>query len=197
MPQGPTITLEWNSAELEQLRDKRIERAIARALSKAGGDAIRFLRTGSSRLIRRRKKVKAARVRKGLPLVFPKNKQEISSLVWRMDVSGEPIPLAEFPHRVVARQEGRRHGGGVRVQVNVGKWTMVKGVFVARMQSGHEGIFRRRGQARLPIDEAFTSRLSDVVQDKGFVDFVWAGAQARFASSFGRLLPLELGRVKR
>lgn len=189
------IQLEWDSRELEQLRDKRVERALARAVSKAGGDAIRFLRTGSSRLIRRRKKVKASRVRRGLPLVFPRNKQDISSLEWRMNVSGEPVPLGEFPHRAVRRQEGRRHGGGVRVQVNVGKWTMVKGVFVARMQSGHEGIFRRRGQARLPIDEAFTSRLSDVVQDKGFVDFVWAGAQARFAASIGRLLPLELARV--
>jgi hypothetical protein len=193
----PTITLEWNSAQLEQLRDRRIERALRNALSKAGGDALRFLRTGSSKVIRGRKKIRAARVRKGLPLVFPKARTEISSLEWRMNVSGEPIPLAEFPYRVVRKKEGRRHGGGVRVQVNVGKWTMVRSVFVARMKSGHVGIFRRRGADRLPIDEAFTSRLSDVVQDHGFVPFVWSGAQARFAASFDRLFPLELAKVMR
>lgn len=191
------IRLEWDSGELEQLRDRRVERALQRAVSKAGGDALRFLRTGSSRLIRQRKRIRLARVRQGLPLVFPRNKADLASLEWRMNVSGDPVPLGEFPHRVVPRKEGRRHGGGVRVQVNVGKWTMVRGVFVARMGSGHEGIFRRRGRARLPIDELYTSKLSDVVQDRGFVEFVWSGAQVRFAASFQRLLPLELDKVMR
>lgn len=186
------ITLEWDSRELEQFRDRRIERALQRALSKAGGDAIRFLRTGSSRLIRQRKKLRASRVRRGLSLAFPPAGTDIAGLEWRMDVSGEPVPLGEFPHRFVPRKNGRRHGGGVRVQVNVGKWTLVRSAFVARMKSGHVGIFRRRGEARLPIDEAFTSRISDVVQDSGFIPYVQAGAQVRFDSSFRRLFPLEL-----
>jgi hypothetical protein len=190
------LTLKWDSRDLEVFRGRRIEGALLRALSKAGGDAIRFVRTGTGKLVRQRKRMKLGRVRGGLPIFFPTNKSQISDLGWRMDVSGAPVPLAEFPHRVVRRQEGRRHGGGVMVEVNVGKRQLVRSAFVARMASGHVGVFRRRGEARLPIDEAFTSRLSDVVQDTGFVPFVYEGAQARFASTFARLLPIELSRVK-
>jgi len=189
------LILEWDSRSLEVFRGRRIEEALRRALSKAGGDAIRFVRTGTGKLVRQRKRMKLGRVRAGLPIFFPANKSQISDLLWRMDVSGVPVPLSEFPHRVVRRKEGRRHGGGVMVEVNVGKRQLVKSAFVARMGSGHVGIFRRRGEARLPIDEAFTSRLSDVVQDNGFVPFVYAGAQARFAATFARLLPTELSKV--
>jgi hypothetical protein len=192
----PQLTLEWDSRDLEVFRGGKIEKALRDALSKAGGDAIRFIRTGTTKLVRQRKRMKLARLRAGLPLFFPRSKAEISQLVWRMDVSGEPVPLSEFPYRVVRRKEGRRHGGGVMVQVNVGRRTLVRSAFVARMQSGHVGIFRRRGEERLPIDEAFTSRISDVAQDSGFIPFVQAGAQARFASSFQRVLPLELGKLK-
>jgi hypothetical protein len=42
---------------------------------------------------------------------------------------------------------------GVSVEVNRGKRTLVQGAFLAMMRSGHVGIFRRRGKARLPIEE--------------------------------------------
>lgn len=192
----PQLVLEWDSRDLEVLRDGRVEKALRNALVKAGGDAVRFIRTGTSKLVRQRKRMKLARVRKGLPIFFPANKAAISDLVWRMDVSGEPVPLSEFPYRVVKRKEGMRRGGGVMVQVNVGRRQLVHSAFVARVRSGHVGIFRRRGEDRLPIDEAFTSRLSDVAQDTGFAEFVQAGAQARFGASFDRLLPLELGKLR-
>lgn len=193
---GPKLVLEWDSRQLSALRDAKVERALRGALSKAGGDAIRFVRTGTSRLVRQRKRMKLKRVREGLPIYFPRGKAAISELVWRMDVSGEPVPLSEFPYRVVKRKEGRRHGGGVMVQVNVGRRQLVRSAFVARMRSGHVGIFRRRGEERLPIDEAFTTRLSDVVQDRGFIPFVQGGAQARFGATFTRLLDVELRRLK-
>jgi hypothetical protein len=182
------LVLEWDSRALDVFRGGKIEGALRNALAKAGGDAIRFVRTGTSRMVRQRKR---------MPLFFPRNKAEISELVWRMDVSGEPVPLSEFPHKVVPRPDGRRRGGGVMVQVNVGRRQLVRSAFVARLKSGHVGIFRRRGDPRLPIDEAFTSRLSDVVQDTGFIPFVQAGAQARFQASFSRLIDLELRRLNK
>jgi hypothetical protein len=191
------LVLEWDSRALDVFRGGKIEGALRNALAKAGGDAIRFVRTGTSRMVRQRKRMKLQRVRAGLPLFFPRNKAEISELVWRMDVSGEPVPLSEFPHKVVPRPDGRRRGGGVMVQVNVGRRQLVRSAFVARLKSGHVGIFRRRGDPRLPIDEAFTSRLSDVVQDTGFIPFVQAGAQARFQASFSRLIDLELRRLNK
>lgn len=184
-----TLTLSWDSRDLEVLRGGRIEGALLRALRKAGGDAARALQVGTGKLVRQRKALKVARVKRGLPLHFPRNKAGISDLEWRMDVSGELVPLAEYPHRQTKR--------GVMVSVNVGARKLVKSAFVARMRSGHVGVFRRRGEKRLPIDEGFSTRLSDVVQDSGFIPFVQAGAQARFESAFKRLLPLELGKLRR
>lgn len=203
----PKLVLEWDSRDLEVLRGGKVEIALRNALAKAGGDAIRSLRVGTSRLVRQRKRLKASRLTKALPIHFPANKAAISDLVWRMDVSGELVPVSEFPHRETKR--------GVRVSINVGASKLITSAFVARMQSGHVGVFRRRSTGaagpltklqtkrglsfrvgRLPIDEAFTTRVSDVVQDSGFAEFVQAGAQARFTSTFTRLLPLELNKVK-
>lgn len=184
-----TLTLTWDSRDLTFLRERALEGALQAALRKAGGDALRTLRTGTSRLVRQRKRIKARKLAQGLPVHFPPNKAAISDLLWRMDVSGEVVPVADFPHRQTRR--------GVRVSINVGASKLIPSAFVARMRSGHVGVFRRRGEGRLPIDEAFTTRVSDVVQDRGFVEFVQAGAQARFASSFERLLPIELAKVNR
>ncbi len=56
------------------------------------------------------------------------------------------IPLIEFN----ARQT--RKG----VTYRIGKVRkLLAGAFIATMRSGHEGIFKRRGSSRLPIDERF------------------------------------------
>jgi hypothetical protein len=180
------LTLEWNSKELSVFRDKRVEKALLRTISKAGGDAARFLKSGSSKLIRQRKALKVARINKSLPLLFPRGRQHLNDLVWTMRVSGEPIPVIAFPTRQTKR--------GVVAQINTGRRTLIKGAFIAVMRSGHKGVFRRRGDRRLPIDEAFTTRVSDVFKDNGFIPFVQAGAQVRFKASFERLLPLELAK---
>jgi hypothetical protein len=179
------IEITWDSRDLEVLRNAGVERALERALSKAGGDAVRFLKSGSSRLIRARKRFRVKRVNDSLPLRFPKSKA-IESLAWRMDISGRPVPLSDFPHRQTKK--------GVTVAVNAGSRGFIKSAFVATMRSGHKGIFTRRGEKRLPIDEAFTTRVSDVFSDSGFVEFVQRGAQEKFARSFDRLFPLELAR---
>lgn len=168
---------------------KRITRALTRALAKAGTDAIRQLKSTSNKTVRQRKRFKVARVNKALPVYYPQNKSDISRLVWRMDVSGAPVPLAEFPYRQTRK--------GVSVAVNTGKRVMVKGAFVARMKSGHVGIYHRRGKARLPIDEAFTTRVSDVFNDSGMIPELQAKTNAVFRNSFGRLLPVELGKVSK
>lgn len=203
------ITLTWDSSELSIWRGEKMEAAIVRALSKSGGDAIRFMRTGSSRLVRSRKRFSAARVSRALPIFFPTRKQRISELVWRMNVGGKPVPLIDFPHGQTRR--------GVTIAVNAGKRTLLQGAFLAKMKSGHEGIFlralsnqlgpvtksqakrgmTRRRVGRLPIEEAFSTRVSDVFQDADFIPFIQAGTQEKFSQSFDRLLPLELGKLAR
>lgn len=69
---------------------------------------------------------------------------------WAVDVSSEPVPLVAYPHRETTQ--------GVSVEANRGKRTLIKGACMAMMKSGHVGIFKREGKARLSIEELRGSR---------------------------------------
>lgn len=179
----------WDSKQLGAWRGSRVEKAVARALSKAGGKAIRSMKVASSQNVRQRKRLSVKRVNSSLPLSFPKGAaSNINSLVWTMRVSGKSMPVVDYPHRQVRK--------GVSVVINVGKRKVIESAFVATMRSGHTGVFRRAfsGAPRLPIEELFSSRVSDVFRDNGFIPAVQGRAQSVFASEFERLLPIEIAR---
>jgi hypothetical protein len=184
------ISLEFtiDSRDLEPWRNRKIERAIVRALGKAGNDAIKAMRIASTKKIRGRKRMKLGKLNRALPLAYPGDKREITALVWRMDVSGRPIAISEYPARQTAK--------GVSVQVNVGKRKLIKSAFITILKSGHRGVFRRRGPERLPIEEIFSTKVSDVFADGGFIHEVQTRATEIFASAYVRLLPLELDKVR-
>jgi hypothetical protein len=62
------------------------------------------------------------------------------------------------------------------------------------MRSGHDGIFQRRGSARLPIHELLGSRPVDALLHQGESDAVAARGGASFAATFQRVLPMEIGK---
>jgi Prophage minor tail protein Z (GPZ) len=184
---SPELVLQWDRKLLKPFQDKAIDRAIFRAVSRAGGDGVRALRTAASRAVRARKRMKASKVNAAMKLRFPRGAKHVDDLVWHMDVSRDPVPMADYPFRQVKR--------GVSVAINKGARSLVKGAFVATMQSGHTGVFVRKGKARLPIEELFTTRVSDLFNDSGMVPAVYARGGEVFAKSFARLLPLELGKL--
>lgn len=159
----------------------RLDASVVAAASKAGGDAIRAMRAEGSRRIRERKAMKVAAINKALTLIFPNGKQQ---LLWKLKASGAVVPLAAFPHRQTKR--------GVAVEVNRGSRSLVPSAFVAQMRSGHAGIFLRRGKPRLPIREAFTTRVADAFRDA--LPAVTERGRTVFASTFTRVLPLEAAR---
>ena len=111
---------------------------------------------------------------------------DIASMEWAVDVSGEPVPLGAYPHRQTKR--------GTSVEVNRGKRTLLKGAFVATLRSGHEGVFRRRGASRLPIDELLGSRPVDALLHEGEAEAVAERGGKSFGDTFVRVLPLEVGK---
>lgn len=179
------LTLEWDRSLVAKF-GPRATKGLQRALSRAGSDAIRAIRVESNRYARARKRFKVARVNAALPLTFPRGAKSIEDLVWTMRVRGEVVPVASFPHRQTRQ--------GVRVEINTGKTVLIRSAFLATMRSGHKGVFRRAGKARLPINELFTTRISDVFKDAGMVPSTLARGQAVFAATFARLLPVELAK---
>lgn len=185
----PNYTLTWDTSQVGAFADRGLEKALFRAVSKAGRDAQRLMKSSSSRYVRSKKRFKISRLNAALPLSRATGAREIEDLEWTMQVDGDPTPVADFPYRAT--------GKGISVVINTGKRVLIKSAFEARMKSGHEGIFRREGRARLPIKELFTTRVSQVFHDAGMIPSLFARANAEFGRTFGRVLPLELDALKR
>src|SRR5512139_1372286 len=142
MPVSVSVT--WDKNAIAGLRPGPLKSATLRALRKAGATALRDMRAEASKRVRARKRIKASYVRKALTMRRARG-SDLARLEWAVDVSGDAVPLVAYP----ARQTKK----GVSVEVNRGKRTLLKGAFVATMRSGHKGVFRREGMARLPIAE--------------------------------------------
>lgn len=194
------VEVKWDKSQIAALETGKLKGALRRALSKAGRDALRAMKTDATRRIRARKRIKPRYIRDALTLSRPKG-GDIAGMQWALNVSGKPVPLIAYPHKVVRGRAGKRgmgprSQGGLAVEVNVGKTTLIRGAFVATMRSGHQGIFKRRGLARLPIHELLGSRPVDALLHQGEADGVAARGGQSFAATFERVLPLEIGKSK-
>lgn len=181
------LTLKWNSEDVKALRGvNSFDKAIFRAVSKAGGSAIKAMRAESVRSVRTRKGMKVAKVNSALELKYPRGAKEIGALVWRMNVSNQPSKVSDFSFRQAK--------SGVSALINKGKRTLIKSAFVATMKSGHTGVFVRVGKGRKPIKELLTSSVLDVFNDPDVIPGAYVRAGNVFNQAFERLLPMELGK---
>lgn len=164
--------------------------ASTRAASKAGGDAIRKVRVESRKIISEKKTVRARTINKGLPTKRYGSVRSLDSLKWEMRVSGKALPVASYPN---ARQTKK----GVTVSINRGKRTLIKSAFIRTTRSGYTGVFLRRKDQANKLRNTLTTRLSDAYSDKDVRPRITQFGQSTFAASFGRLITLELAKLKR
>lgn len=179
------LDIKLDKSGLAALEPGPFKRAVVRALRKAGVTALRDMRSEATKRIRQRKRIASKYISRAISMQRAKG-SDIQGMLWAVNVSGEPVPLIAYPHRQTKQ--------GVSVEVNRGKRTIVKGSFIATMRSGHEGVFRRRGEARLPIEELRGSRPVDALLHKGEAEGVAERGHRSFASTFTRLLPMEIGK---
>jgi hypothetical protein len=179
------IEAKWDRSQIAALETGPLKAALRRALRKAGATALRDMGSEASKRIRARKRIKARYITRAFTLRRASG-SDIAGMEWAVDVSGAPVPLIAYP----ARQTRK----GVSVEVNRGKRTLVKGAFVATMASGHKGVFRRVGKARLPIHELLGSRPVDALLHAGESDAIAARGGVSFGTTFVRVLPLEIGK---
>lgn len=194
------VEVKWDKSQIAALETGPLKSALKRALRKAGATALRDMRSEAVKRIRARKRIKPSYIRDALTLARPKG-GDVASMSWALNVSGKPVPLIAYPHKVVRGRAGKRgmgprSQGGLAVEVNVGKTTLIRGAFVATMRSGHQGIFKRRGLKRLPIHDLLGSRPVDALLHQGEADGVAARGGQSFAATFERVLPLEIGKGK-
>jgi len=193
------VHVSWDKSQIAAMQTGPLKGALKRALAKAGASALRAMRSEASKRIRARKRIRASYIARALSLAKPRG-GDIAGMEWALKVGGEPVPLIAYPHRTIKGKTGRgrigpRSEGGLVVEVNPGKRTVLRGAFVATMRSGHEGIFKRRGLARLPIHELLGSRPVDALLHEGEADAVAARGAEVFAATFERVLPMEIDKA--
>jgi hypothetical protein len=179
------ISAKFDKSGIAAIEPGAVKRAMLRALRKAGATALRDMRGEASKRIRARKRISSKYITRAIKLRRT-NGADVSAMSWAIELSGEPVPLVAYPHQVTAE--------GVRVEVNRGKRTLLRGAFAATMRSGHAGIFRRRGPERLPIDELRGSRPVDALLHEGEAPAVAQRGAGSLSATFARLLPIELGK---
>ncbi len=148
---------------------KIAEPALKKGAVSATNKSIVTVRSRATRLVAKEYRVTQKDVRKELNIY----KANYSRIVARMYGSGKPgIGLFKFaptPKRIpstVRSGTGRfLPKDGIKVMIHRGKRKQVKGAFIARMSSGHVGVFRRRkdgsanfwnaAKRRFFIDELF------------------------------------------
>ena len=179
------INVRWDRSQLKALEDGPFKGALRRALRKAGATALRDMRSEASKRIRARKRIKPSYIARALTLRRPGgndiNAHDVGSARLRRGGPADRLSGA-------ADQEGRDRRGQPR-QAHAGR-----GAFIATMKSGHKGVFRRVGKARLPIHELLGSRPVDALLHEGEAQGVADRGGASFAATFVRVLPLELGK---
>ena len=140
--------------------------------SRALNRAIQGTKTDSARETRKEYKVKARDIRDSLRI----SRSTPSKLMAEARGSGHRIPLAKFGARP-ARPGGRRPKRGISVHVKSRK--VLRSSFMARIR-GHVGVFTRKGDASLPIEQKYGPAVPEMIGNPDVLERMTQGAQARF-----------------
>lgn len=149
---------------------RQAQPAIARALNRVA----KGVPTDSVKEVRKEYNVKAGPVRKS----FEIKKAKPAALEARAKASGHKVPLINFGAR--PSSPGRRKPAlGVSVQVKKQR-KVLRHSFVARMKSGHIGVFQREGEFRLPIEQKFGPSIPEMISNEKVINLIQENANERF-----------------
>lgn len=141
-----TVTIEGIRLVAEEFEGypRRAQSAVVRALNRG----MTAGRTVMSRAIAKDMGLKVGDTNKALRY----RPATVNTPVTRLAAGFGRIPLMAFGARGTVPSRGR--GRGVTYRMGAGNArTRLANAFIARMRSGHEGVFMRKGKARLPIVE--------------------------------------------
>lgn len=140
---GTTLRLD-SSKVVKNLR--RLKARYPRAVSRALNRAVVSARTYMVKHVAADTGLTSGAV-KAVVVTREAHEQKLSA---SLEVKGARLPLVQFNARGPEPSRGRGRGVTARMPGGAGRYPHA---FIATMQSGHRGVFQRRGQARLPIYE--------------------------------------------
>lgn len=138
------VEIKFDEAKLRriQLMLRDIPRAMPRVMSRAINKTAKSAKTSIARQIATEINMKISVIKKNITL------RRASYRIWRavLEIWTGRIPLINFAAKQTAK------GVSYKIDKKGGRET-IKSAFIATMASGHKGVFKRKGAARLPIVE--------------------------------------------
>lgn len=185
------MEFQTNTAEIKKAikNIKSVEPATRRAFYSALNRTTQMTRTESSRKIRTEYQVKAKDVNKDVIVRRGSVKNLNAELRWR---SGN-IPLIRF--RSSPSKVPERPPRVLKASVKRTGLKKIPGAFVAKMGSGHVGIFVRVGKTRLPIRELYGPAIPVMLNQPGVVDHLQEFAREKMEQRFDHEVNRQLGKV--
>lgn len=183
------IEVKFDEAKLRRIRQQMIgyPGALPRIMSRAINRTATMARTQTARKIASIVHITVANARKGIRI------DKATRSRWQADlnITGFRIPLIRFG----ARQT--KTGTSYIIDKTTGRKRIVS-AFIATMQSGHTGVFRRKGRGRLPIVELRGPSLGLLFEDiQGLADEVTRDTLKHLSRNIDAQVALILQRNRR
>jgi len=153
------VTITVDEAKLKRLRRDLadIPKALPKIVSRSINKVATYTRTKIVREITADVNLKRGEVTKRNIRTKKASYKKWSATI---GVSGRRVPV----HHFGARQT--RKGVSYRIRKSAGRQT-IAGAFIAKMPSGHEGVYRRTGKTALPIIELYGPSVPQVMSGIG------------------------------
>lgn len=167
------------TAEQMKLANKllgHIPGALPKAITNAINRSAEGARTDTVAKVKEEYVITSGRVRETIEI----RKASVSNLSAAVISRGRPRALSYFKIRP-GKVTKRRPAEGVYAQVKRGGGGPIAKSFVAKMASGHIGVFNRTGNTRFPITQRYGPSVAQMVESKSVTRYVEAGATRRLS----------------
>lgn len=155
--------------KLDDYKKNVVEKAIVRSLNRTLASLKTLANSNTRDVIRLKLKDVADR----LTTVDATSSTSYAALT----IKDTPVPLILYTSGSAQKKSG------VRINVK-GTSRVVANAFIATMRSGHEGVFKRVGAKRLPIEELFSTSVRDVFKDNNKVTQLIEAGRDKFKTEF-------------
>lgn len=156
-------------------------KAMARALNRAAESA----KTEAGRKVRESYYVKSSDVSSTIK-IYKASETDLNALVISR---GNLMPLMKF--RVTPRKPTPNRKKPIVARVKRGSGGPIKHAFVARMNSGHIGVFTRAGKQRIPINENYGPSIPEMLNSES----VSAWVEQKATETLDKRLDHEISRI--
>ncbi len=170
------IDISVNQMELAKLLLGHIPGAVPKVLANSINRSAEGARTDAVTKAKEEYVITAGRVRETINI----RKASTSNLSAIVTSRGRPRALSYYKIRP-GKVTKRRPPEGVYAQIKRSGGGPIAKSFVAKMASGHIGVFNRSGSSRFPIVQRFGPSVAQMLESKSVSRYVEAGANRRLS----------------